>query len=293
MIKSMTGFGRWEILEGSTKIRVEIRSVNHRYLDINLKMPKKFIAYETQFRSVLKQYVSRGKVDVFIHYEELDGHDIKLQYNETLARSYMDIFQQIKNALPAVQDDVTISKLAACPEVILVKEAEQDTEEILPQIKQALEEAGRLFMETRRQEGEQLQADLLKKLDELQSYVSYIAKRSPQIIEDYRNRLIERLEEILHDTQIDESRIATEAAIFADKICVDEELVRLSSHIQTMRNTLEQGDDIGRKLDFIAQEMNREANTILSKSNDLQITNCGIDLKTSIEKIREQVQNVE
>jgi uncharacterized protein (TIGR00255 family) len=293
MIKSMTGFGRWEALEGNAKIRVEIRSVNHRYLDLNIKMPKKFVAYENVFRTIVKQYVSRGKVDVFIHYEELEGHDINLQYNAVLAQSYLSILGEMKQSMPQVTDDVTLTKLAMMPEVILAKEAEQDAEENLPVVKQALHEAGALFLETRQREGEQLKADLYGKLDEMENCVTFIIQRSPQIIEEYKNRITQRIGELLADTKLDESRIAMEVTMFADKVCVDEELVRLKSHIATMRETLEHGVDVGRKLDFIAQEMNREANTILSKSNDLEITNCGINLKTVIEKVREQVQNVE
>ena len=293
MIKSMTGFGRCESLDETLRLRVEIRSVNHRFLDMSLKMPKKLNAYESVFRSVVKQYASRGKIDVFLYYEELEERDISLQYNEQLARSYMEIFDRMKETAPGIPDDMTLSKLAFSPDVIIARETEQDVEAVVPKMKAVLEEACRRFEETRIQEGVQLKADLLDKLTELQTYVDFITERSPKIIAEYRGKLTDRIEELLQDTQIDDSRIAMEVTIYADKICVDEELVRLSSHVKTMRDTLEHGTDIGRKLDFIAQEMNREANTILSKSNDLEITNCGIDLKTCIEKIREQVQNVE
>ena len=243
MIKSMTGFGRAEVMEENRKFTVEIKSVNHRYFDVNIKMPKKLGFFESTIRNLLKEYMQRGKVDVFITYEDYNENNVALKYNEEIAREYLTHLNAMAEQFD-LQNDITVGKLSKYP-------------------------------------------------DEMLKNVDFIEERSPQILSDYRSRLEAKVKELLEDTQIDDGRIAAEVTIYADKICVDEETVRLRSHIQGTKDALEEGGSIGRKLDFIAQEMNREANTILSKANDLAISDTGIELKTNIEKVRDQIQNIE
>lgn len=293
MIKSMTGFGRCEVQEESRKFTVEIKSVNHRYLDANIRMPKKLNFFETAIRSLLKQSVQRGKVDIFITYEDLSEQQVSLKYNEVLAAEYLSYFEKMQEKF-SLENDIRVSTLSRYPEVLTMEEQAVDEEELWKGLKKALDGAIRQFVETRTSEGEHLREDLIEKLDNMLKLVSCIEERSPQIIAEYRDKLETKVKELLADTQMEDSRIAAEVVIFADKICTDEEVVRLRSHIVHMKDTLVSDDSgIGRKLDFIAQEMNREANTILSKANDLEISNIGIELKTEIEKVREQIQNIE
>lgn len=292
MLKSMTGFGRYELSEGERKITVEMKAVNHRYLDVTLKMPKKLNFFESAIRTLLKEYVQRGKIDVFITYEDLSSKGAALTYNRAVAAQYMDYFRQMAEEF-ALENNVKVTDLARCPEVLTLEDQQEDEEEIWQMLEQAVRGACEKFVETRVREGEALKTDLLVKLDEMLGLVAVIEERSPQIVREYRTKLENKVLELLADTQMDEGRIATEVTIFADKICVDEEIVRLKSHIEAMKNALKAGGSIGRKLDFIAQEMNREANTTLSKANDLALADCAIDLKTGIEKVREQIQNLE
>lgn len=292
MIKSMTGFGRCEIAENSRKITVEMKSVNHRYLDVNLKMPKSLNFFESAIRSELKNYITRGKVDVFISYEDLSEHTSTVRYHKEVAEEYFRYLKQMAEDF-GLDNDIRVSSLSKYPDVFTMEEAGVDEEELWKEIQKAVDGAAGMFVETRITEGEHLRDDLLEKLDGMLKLVSFISERSPQILEEYRNRLEEKVKELLGDATVDESRLLTEVTLFADKVCVDEEVVRLKSHIETTKNTLLEGGSIGRKLDFIAQEMNREANTILSKANDLEISNCAIELKTEIEKVREQIQNIE
>lgn len=293
MIKSMTGFGRCEVSEGDRKFTVEMKGVNHRYLDANIRMPKKLNFFDSAIRTVLKQYVSRGKVDIFITYEDLTENQISLKYNETLAKEYLDCFKKMETTF-GLENDIRVSTISRCPEVLTMEEQTADEEELWKGLKKALEGALKQFVETRGTEGENLKTDILNKLDGMLEKVACVEKRSPEIVAEYRSKLEEKVKELLADTQMDEGRIAAEVVIFADKICTDEEVVRLKSHITHMKETFESNENgIGRKLDFIAQEMNREANTILSKANDIEVSNYAIDLKTEIEKVREQIQNIE
>ncbi|MCD8249713.1 MAG: YicC family protein [Lachnospiraceae bacterium] len=292
MIKSMTGFGRCEIAEGDRKITVEMKSVNHRYLDMAIKMPKKLNFFESAIRVIMKEYISRGKVDVFISYEDTGKKGTSLAYNTAIAAQYMQYFSQMEQEF-GLQNDICVSDLARFPEVLSIGEQQEDEEEIWHLLEQALRGACERFVEAREREGAVLRADLIGKLDEMLVQVARIEERSPDIVREYRQKLTDKVRELLGDTQIEESRILTEVTLFADKICVDEETVRLKSHIESMKATLETGGEIGRRLDFIAQEMNREANTTLSKANDLELSDCAIDLKTGIEKVREQIQNIE
>lgn len=292
MIKSMTGFGRCEILEGSRKVTVEMKSVNHRYLDVSIKMPKKLNFFDAAIRGLLKEYIQRGKVDVFITYEDFSESHVSLMYNHKIAAQYVAYFEQMAGEFQ-LKNDMQVSTLARCPEVLVMEEQQEDETEIWHLLEQAIRGAAEHFVETRIREGEALKQDLLGKLTTMSETVSAIEKRYPQLLAEYRQKLLTKVQELLAGVQIDESRIATEVTIFADKICVDEEMVRLKSHIEATKNALETGGSIGRKLDFIAQEMNREANTTLSKANDLEISTWAIDLKTEIEKVREQIQNIE
>ena len=292
MIKSMTGFGRAEVMEENRKFTVEIKSVNHRYFDVNIKMPKKLGFFESAIRNLLKEYMQRGKVDVFITYEDYNENNVALKYNEEIAREYLTHLNTMAEQFD-LQNDITVGKLSKYPEVFTMEEQDVDEKELWSVLEKALRQACEPFVASRITEGENLKKDLVEKLDEMLKNVDFIEERSPQILSDYRSRLEAKVKELLEDTQIDDGRIAAEVTIYADKICVDEETVRLKSHIQGTKDALEEGGSIGRKLDFIAQEMNREANTILSKANDLAISDTGIELKTNIEKVREQIQNIE
>lgn len=291
MIKSMTGFGRYEYQTGSKKFTVELKGVNHRYLDVNIRMPKKFNFFETAIRTLLKQYALRGKVDIFITYEDNSESQAALKYNETLAAEYMRYFKQMEESF-GIDNDIRVSTLAHCPEVLTMEEKPDDEDALWSSLKMALEGAFAQFVETRTTEGENLKKDILNKLSGMETLVGHVEERSPQIVEEYRKKLEDKIHELL-EMPVDENRMAAEVILYADKICTDEETVRLKSHISHMRDTLEETEGIGRKLDFIAQEMNREANTILSKANDLEVSNYAIGLKTEIEKIREQIQNIE
>lgn len=292
MLKSMTGFGRCEQSDGQRKITVEVKAVNHRYLDAAIKMPKKLNFFEAGIRTCLKKYVQRGKVDIYITYEDLSENTASLTYNQELAKEYMSYFAKMAEQF-GIENDIRVSALSRCPEVLVMEEQTMDEESIWSLLEKTVSGALEKFVETRILEGENLKKDLYEKLDGMLVHVDYITERSPQLIAEYRQKLEDKVKELLENTQIDESRIAAEVTIYADKICVDEELVRLRSHIMNVKAALSDSDGVGRKLDFMAQEMNREANTILSKANDLDITNRAIELKTEIEKIREQIQNIE
>ena len=292
MIKSMTGFGRSEIVKGNRKISVEIKSVNHRYLEAGIKMPKKLNVFESRMRDLLKKYATRGKIDIFINYEDDSESQVNLKFNQNIADEYMAIFNNMSEKYN-LKNDMTVGGLARFPEVITMDEVQEDEEELWHFIEEAMKAALEQFVNTRILEGENLKKDLLGKLDHMEELVAFVEKRSPEIMKEYRSKLESKVKELLGDTTIDESRIATEVIMYADKICVDEETVRLRSHIEHARKCLNEEGGIGRKMDFIAQEMNREANTTLSKANDIEISNAAIDLKTEIEKVREQIQNIE
>lgn len=292
MLKSMTGFGRSEIVRPERKISVEIKAVNHRYCDISIKLPKKLSFFEVAIRNLLKQYIGRGKVDVFINYEDYTENNICIKYNPDLAREYLEHLNEMSRQF-GIENDVRTSVLSRFPDVFTLEEQVVDEEQLWELIEEAVRSAAERFVEARITEGENLKKDILGKLDSMMDLVEYIEKRSPDIVAEYRSKLMAKVAELLGDSRLDEAVVATEVTIFADKICVDEETVRLKSHINNMKDTLAGCDNVGRKLDFIAQEMNREANTILAKANDLEVTNKAIELKTEIEKIREQIQNIE
>lgn len=292
MIKSMTGFGRCETAEGDRKYTVEMKSVNHRYLDVNIKMPKKLNYFESSIRNELKNYIQRGKIDIFITYEDFSESNVCIKYNKEIAAEYFGYLKSMAEDF-GLDNDIRVSMLSRYPEVFSMEEQTANDDEIWNGLAKAVRGAAESFVETRIKEGENLLKDLIAKLDSMLEHVAFIEERSPQIIEEYRKKLYEKVHDFLADVPFDEARLMTEVTIYADRVCVDEEIVRLRSHIESMKQALTDGGSIGRKLDFIAQEMNREANTILSKVNDLEISNRGIDLKTEIEKVREQIQNIE
>ncbi len=293
MIKSMTGFGRSEMANEERKIVVEIKAVNHRYCDMNVKLPKKFNYFETSIRTFLKDYIQRGKVDVFITYEDYTEGRVSLKYNRELAAEYIKNLNTMAEEFSLPTTDITPTIVGRFPDVFSLEEQSVDQDEIWEHLKGVIAEAATKFVESRIVEGENLKTDLISKLDEMLKIVAFIEEKSPEIITDYKARLMERVNELAANAQIDEQRIATEVTLFADKVCVDEEIVRLKSHIEGTKAILLEGGSVGRKLDFIAQEMNREANTILSKANSLIVADMGINLKTEIEKVREQIQNIE
>ena len=292
MIKSMTGFGRYEAVNEERKIVVEIKSVNHRYSDISVKLPKKLSFLETSIRNLLKGYISRGKVDVYVTYEDYTEGKVCVKYNEEIAIEYWNHLNELSKRLQ-MENDVTVSMLSRYPDVFSLEEQSVDENQLGEALQDAVTKAAEQFVQSRVDEGENLKKDILSKTDRLLELVTYIEGRFPEMMAEYREKLLNKVHEVLEDKQIDEAVLATELIIYSDKVCVDEETVRLRSHIANLQATMSEGANVGRKLDFIAQEMNREANTILSKANDVDVSNKAIDLKTEIEKIREQIQNIE
>lgn len=292
MIKSMTGFGRTEVSEGDRKVSVEIKSVNHRYLELGLRIPRKLNYLDADIRNEMKRFVERGKVDVYISYENLGVGDENVRYNPVLAKEYYECFGQISKELD-IENDVKTSYIMRSPDVVTIESADDDEEVVKSLVLKAIDEAASTLTDSRIAEGERLKSDILEKLDEIEKHVCFVEERSPRIVDEYREKIDERVHELLDDADIDDARIAQEIVMFADKISVDEEIVRLHSHVKAMKDTFDLDGAIGRKLDFIAQELNREANTTLSKTTDAEIAECAIELKTSIEKVREQIQNIE
>lgn len=292
MVKSMTGYGRSEKVTPNAKCSVEIKSVNHRYLDMSIKLPRKLNMFEADIREVLKDYIQRGKVDVFVSYEDYSKESVNIKYNQEIAAEYMKYFAKMVEDFE-LDDDIRVSTLARMPEVLVSEDENINEDEIWKLVKEVLLEACDAFVVSRIKEGENLRCDLLEKLEAMSKNVAFIEERYPKTIEDYKNRLTAKIKEVLEDKQIDESRILTEVCIYSDKVCVDEEMVRLKSHIEAVKEALTTGGCVGKRLDFLAQELNREANTTLSKSTDIEISNVAITVKTEIEKIREQIQNIE
>ncbi len=292
MANSMTGFGRYENTVNSLKVCVEIKSVNHRFLDLNLKLPRKFSFFENEARNIIKNRISRGKVDVFFSFEENAADEVEINYHPEIAQKYYDGLMLLKEQFD-LKDSVSVGLLARFPDVFTQDAKEEDQEELSELLSDTLNKALDEFVLNRKEEGQRLVDDLIVKLDEMEGLVAKVETYFPSIIEEYKNRLLGKTKELIENHQLDESRIAAEVVLYADKICVDEELVRLKSHVKEARDTLTTKDEVGRKMDFLAQEMNRESNTLLSKSTDVKVADIGIELKTLIEKIREQIQNLE
>lgn len=289
----MTSFGRAQSEENSIlNFSIEMKSVNHRYLDINIRMPKAMISLEEKIRNMISKRLNRGKVDVFINYKNYGNSTAEPVLNINLAKAYFECLKEIQNELHTI-DDITTTKIARFPDVITVVEKEENLDDILNEISPLINNALDLMEQMRIREGEKLKEDILIKIEHIYNIVLEIEKLADTIPLNYKKKLEERLSELLTDVEIDESRIALEVAILSDKSAVDEEITRLKSHLSQFKDTLELDEAIGRKLDFIIQEMNREANTIASKSIDINMTNYVIEIKNTIEKIREQVQNIE
>lgn len=288
----MTGFGRGDFEKGKKKITVEMKSVNHRYCEVNVRMPRKLGFLENEVRSHVKQKLSRGKIDLFISYEDNSDKIENLRFNSELAKEYLKYFDLISHEFN-LENDIKVSHMSRYPDVLVVEEQEDDQEELWGILKGALDISIQQLIQTRTVEGELLKEDILKKLNNMIDVLNVIKEKAPLIVAAYKEKLEQRIKDLLDNVTIDESRLAVEVAIFADKACIDEEIVRLISHIEHMKNSFNTNEPIGRKLDFLTQEMNREANTILSKANAIDVSNQALELKTEIEKIREQIQNIE
>lgn len=292
MIKSMTGFGRGTSEGEGASYVVEIKTVNHRYFELNVKMPRALISLEDNMRKIINEKIKRGKVDVFVTQNQLARDNMEVLVNETLSDSYMKALHNISERY-SLREDVSSSVLARFPEVLILKQKEENIEEVWQGMEPSLNVALDNLIYMREQEGQKLLEDITYRCENILRNIDIISNRVPEVNEEYRKRLLKKVEEILGEREFDESRIAMEVVIQADKTCIDEEIVRLKSHVEQVMKAFELSEPIGRKLDFVIQEMNREANTIASKVNDLALTNVALDIKSDIEKIREQVQNIE
>ena len=292
MIKSMTGYGRQEtVLEGK-KILAEVRSVNHRFSDYSIKLPRHMLFLEDKVRCLASEYITRGKVDIYIAVENFGEGDKEIILNEPLAKSYLEALHKLRDTFD-LRDDISVSRVAMFGDVFRAERREEDEEQIWNEVSGVLREALQKFSDMRSREGERIYRDLYDRIGYMKSLAEEIEEREPGIVADYEKRLYDKIKETLGDTQIDESRILTEVALFADKVAVNEELVRLSSHFEEYYSILDKNEPAGRKLDFLIQEINREVNTIGSKANDITVSKKVVELKGEIEKLREQIQNVE
>lgn len=292
MIKSMTGFGRASYDGTDRSFTIEIKSVNHKFLDISIKTPKNLFSLESRIRKIIQEKISRGKIDILITQNNFKKNDVTAVFNENLCDSYVESLKSMKSRYK-MPDNITLSLLLKLPDIITIDEKEEDVESLWKEIEKPLEEALDMLVNMRETEGTKLQSNVVQKCESIRNAVDIIEKREPIIIEDYRKKLTEKVAEVLKDSSVDENRIAEEVALFIDKSSIDEEIVRLKSHISQMKDTLKTDEPIGRKLDFLVQEMNRESNTIASKTNDIETTKLVLNIKNDIEKIREQIQNVE
>lgn len=292
MIRSMTGFGMGTLEEDGKSFVVEMKSVNHRYFDLNVKMPRTLISLEDRFRKVINTKVNRGKIDVFITQNNYEKEEIIAKFNKNIADSYVRCLEEIRSTYTAL-DDISVSLIAKFPEVISLKKNDEDIELIWESLAIPFNLALELLVAMREKEGLSLKEDMVKRCNNVKKLLEEVELRAPQVAKEYKSKLEQRIKDMLNDSRIDENRIAMEIALFADKSNIDEEIVRLDSHLNQMIYTLNLDEAVGRKLDFIVQEMNREANTISSKASDLELINVVINIKNEIEKIREQAQNIE
>ncbi len=292
MIKSMTGFGRGHEVLGGRDITVEIRAVNHRYYEFGCRIPRSLGFMEEKLKSLLQGRINRGKVEVSVLVYNVDAPDEKISINREVVKEYIEALRSVKEEF-GLCDDLSLSNIMRIPDAFTVIKTEADEEQLWADVKSVAEAALERFIAMRETEGERMKADILARLSTIEGWVGTVEERSPAIVEDYRKKLYDRMCEVLNNTNIDESRILLEAGIFSEKTAVDEETVRLRSHISQFRSMLESEEAIGRKLDFLVQEMNRETNTIGSKVQDIEVTRIVVDQKSEIEKIREQIQNIE
>jgi uncharacterized protein (TIGR00255 family) len=292
MVKSMTGFGRGEYEENGRGYTVEIKSVNHRYSDVSIKMPRQMSYLEDDIRKYILQYISRGKIDVYIAQDKFSDEDVSITIDDALAGAYVRALNELKERYD-LKDDISVISLAKIPDVLNISKVEEDKEKIWGTLKGALDISLNELIEMRKIEGQKLADDIIKRGKYIKTIVKRIEERSPEVVKDYKTKLEERIKEIAGDVDIDEMRIAQEVAIFADRSSITEEVVRMYSHLNQLELILSEDEPVGRKLDFLVQEMNREINTIGSKANDLDITKDVVEVKSEIEKIREQIQNIE
>ena len=292
MLKSMTGYGRAQKILNGRDILVEIRSVNHRYYEYSSRIPRTYSYIDEKLKALLKNSISRGKVEAAVTINNIEGKDTEIAINKGVAEGYVTALRSVSEEL-GLTDDLSLSKLMKLPDIFTVQKTPDDEEQVWNDVADVAQEAVAKFVEMRSTEGERLKKDITEKADGILRMVMEVEKLSPITVENYRNRLYKKLSEVLENKDIDEQRILTEAAVFSEKIAVDEETVRLRSHISQLKNMLGSDEAVGRKLDFIVQEMNREVNTIGSKAQDLNITKIVVDMKAEIEKIREQIQNIE
>lgn len=292
MIKSMTGFGRVQETVDGMNVTVELRSVNHRYFEFTAKVPRTYGFLEEKLKTFTNTLVARGKVECYVAVEQLEESETTVSVNASLAKGYVDALRQLSEMF-GLTADISAGALSRYPDVLVLQKTAADEDRIWNAVRTVAEKAVHRFIEMRETEGEKLKADILSRADTILEHVAFVEERSPQTVKEYNEKLKQRMEELLGSTQVDEQRLLTEAAIFADKIAVDEETVRLRSHISQLRTFMEADEPIGRKLDFLVQEINREANTIGSKAQDVEIAKRVIAVKAEVEKIREQVQNIE
>lgn len=292
MINSMTGYGRGSYEKDGRRFNVEMKSVNNRYLDISVKLPRQINVLEDNIRKYISESVSRGKVDVYVTQDKFNEDDIEVSVDTSLADAYYNAFKVISERYD-IRDDVSVSLIAKSPDVIVIDKKQDDQEEIWGILKGALEQAMNMFIDMRQTEGLKLSQDIVRRADIIGDLVVKVEERAPVLVDEYREKISQRVQEYLKDIAIDQTRLLNEVAFFADKASITEEIVRLKSHIVQLKSTFKSSQPIGRKLDFLLQEMNRETNTIGSKANDLYITNMVVDIKSELEKIREQIQNLE
>lgn len=292
MIKSMTGFGRGHKILNGRDITVEIRAVNHRYFEFNSRLPRSIGFAEERLKSMLQEHIHRGKVEVSVLLSSVEQADEKIIINKEIVRDYVEALRSVQEEF-SLKDDLSLSDIMRMPDAFTVVKTETDEEQLWLDIKSTAEEAMEHFLAMREAEGERMKQDILSRLTAIEGWVGEIEKASPQLVADYRKRLYDKMKDVLESANIDESRILLEAGIFSEKTAVDEETVRLHSHIAQFRSMLDGDGQVGRKLDFLVQEMNRETNTIGSKVQDVRVTGIVVDQKSEIEKIREQIQNIE
>lgn len=292
MIRSMTGFGRAQETIDGMSITVEMKSVNHRYFDFSSRVPRTYGFLEEKLKSYIQSFVARGKLECYVQIEALEVEDCVVSVNHSLASGYIEALKELSE-IYNLENDMTVTSIAKYHDIFSVHKSEADEERIWNAVKTVTDKSLRSFISMREKEGEKLKNDILSRCDTILENVKFIEERSPQTVAEYNSKLLERMKNVLEDVQVDEQRLLTEAAIYADKIAVAEETVRLRSHIDQMHEFMDSEIAIGRKMDFLIQEFNREANTIGSKAQDVEIARKVIDIKAEIEKIREQVQNIE
>jgi len=292
MLKSMTGYGHYEYQDDDIRVSVEIKSVNHRYCDVYIRIPRQLSCFEDKLRTLITGRISRGKLDVFVNWENIGEGTKEVILDEALARAYYNAMNRLAEDL-GLREEVSLSLLARCPEILRIEKKEEDNDTVLNILQNSLSKALDMLVEMREAEGEKLLNSLLDICQSIENYRVMLLERAPHVVAEYKDKLSARLKELMDVNMVDETRVAMEVAIFADKCSINEELVRLKSHVEQFGDIIKDDSPVGKKLDFLVQEMNREVNTIGSKANDLNITKIVVNLKSEIEKLREQIQNIE